>query len=49
MLLYQRTGTKPEMSDRILQRKLDTVRASGAEVLSTSNPGGAAWSCEEVV
>jgi glycolate oxidase iron-sulfur subunit len=31
--------TKPEMSDMILQRKLDTVRASGAEVLVTSNPG----------
>jgi glycolate dehydrogenase iron-sulfur subunit len=31
--------TKPEMSDRILQRKLDTVHASGAEVLVTSNPG----------
>ena len=31
--------TKPEMSDLILQRKLDTVRASGAEVLVTSNPG----------
>lgn len=31
--------TKPEMSDRILQRKLDTVRASGAEILVTSNPG----------
>jgi len=30
---------KPEMSDRILQRKLDTVRASGAQVLVTSNPG----------
>jgi glycolate oxidase iron-sulfur subunit len=30
---------KPEMSDRILQRKLDTVRASVAEVLVTSNPG----------
>ena len=30
---------KPEMSDRILQRKLDTVRASGADVLVTSNPG----------
>ncbi|OGU18310.1 MAG: lactate dehydrogenase [Geobacteraceae bacterium GWC2_53_11] len=30
---------KPEMSDRILQRKLDTVRASGAEILVTSNPG----------
>ena len=31
--------TKPDMSDRILQRKLDTVRASGADVLVTSNPG----------
>jgi len=31
--------SKPEMSDRILQRKLDTVRASGAQVLVTSNPG----------
>ncbi len=31
--------TKPEMSDRILQRKLDSVRASGAEILVTSNPG----------
>ncbi|NTV48242.1 MAG: (Fe-S)-binding protein [Geobacteraceae bacterium] len=31
--------TKPEMSDMILQRKLDTVRASGAEILVTSNPG----------
>ena len=31
--------TKPEMSDLILQRKLDTVRASGADVLVTSNPG----------
>ncbi len=31
--------TKPEMSDRILQRKLDTVRNSGAEILVTSNPG----------
>ena len=30
---------RPEMSDRILQRKLDTVRRSGAEVLVTSNPG----------
>lgn len=30
---------KPEMSDRILQRKLDTIRATGAEVLVTSNPG----------
>ena len=30
---------KPEMADRILQRKLDTVRASGAEILVTSNPG----------
>ncbi len=31
--------TKPEMSDRILQRKLDTVRQSGADILVTSNPG----------
>ena len=30
---------KPEMSDRILQRKLDMVRASGADILVTSNPG----------
>jgi len=30
---------RPEMSDRILQRKLDTIRATGAEVLVTSNPG----------
>ena len=30
---------KPEMADLILQRKLDTVRRSGAEVLVTSNPG----------
>jgi len=30
---------KPEMSDRILQRKLDSVRASGARVVVTSNPG----------
>lgn len=31
--------TRPEMSDRILQRKLDTVRLSGADILVTSNPG----------
>jgi len=30
---------KPEMSDRILRRKLDNIAASGAEVLVTSNPG----------
>ena len=30
---------RPEMSDRILKRKLDTIRATGAEVLVTSNPG----------
>jgi len=30
---------KPEMSDQILKRKLDTIRATGAEVLVTSNPG----------
>jgi glycolate oxidase iron-sulfur subunit len=29
----------PEMSDKILQRKLDNIAASGAEVLVTSNPG----------
>ncbi len=28
-----------EMSDKILQRKLDNIRASGAELLVTSNPG----------
>ncbi|MFZ2949310.1 MAG: (Fe-S)-binding protein [Desulfuromonadaceae bacterium] len=31
--------SKPEMADRILERKLDTVRASGADLLVTSNPG----------
>jgi len=31
--------TKPEMSDQILKCKLDAVRASGAEILVTSNPG----------
>ncbi len=30
---------RPEMSDLILKRKLDTIRASGAQVLVTSNPG----------
>ncbi|MDD2365481.1 MAG: (Fe-S)-binding protein [Desulfuromonadaceae bacterium] len=30
---------RAEMSDRILQRKLDTLRDSGAELLVTSNPG----------
>ncbi|MDO9308723.1 MAG: (Fe-S)-binding protein, partial [Deltaproteobacteria bacterium] len=30
---------RPEMSDRILKRKLDTIRSSGAEVLVTGNPG----------
>jgi glycolate oxidase iron-sulfur subunit len=30
---------KPEMSDRILRRKLDNIRASGAGVLVTGNPG----------
>ncbi len=30
---------KPGMSDLILQRKLDSIRASGAEVLVTGNPG----------
>ncbi len=30
---------QPEMSDMILQRKLDSIRESGAQVLVTSNPG----------
>lgn len=30
---------RPEMSDLILKRKLETIRASGAEVVVTSNPG----------
>lgn len=30
---------KPEMSDHILKRKIDTVRTSGAELLVTGNPG----------
>jgi glycolate oxidase iron-sulfur subunit len=30
---------RPEMSDRILGRKLDNIRASGAQVLVTGNPG----------
>jgi glycolate oxidase iron-sulfur subunit len=30
---------EPEMSDRILKRKLDNIAASGAEVLVTGNPG----------
>jgi glycolate oxidase iron-sulfur subunit len=30
---------RPEMSDLILQRKLDSIRASGAEAVVTSNPG----------
>jgi len=30
---------RPEMADRILKRKLDTIRASGAKVVVTSNPG----------
>jgi glycolate oxidase iron-sulfur subunit len=30
---------RPEMSDRILRRKLETIRATGAEVLVTGNPG----------
>ena len=30
---------RPEMSDRILKRKLDNIAASGAQVLVTSNPG----------
>jgi glycolate oxidase iron-sulfur subunit len=30
---------RPEMSDRILKRKLNNIAASGAQVLVTSNPG----------
>jgi len=30
---------RPEMSDRILKRKLNNIAASGAEVLVTGNPG----------
>jgi len=31
--------TKPEMADRILARKIDTIRATGADLLVTGNPG----------
>jgi glycolate oxidase iron-sulfur subunit len=30
---------KPEMADRILARKIDTIRATGAQLLVTGNPG----------
>jgi glycolate oxidase iron-sulfur subunit len=30
---------KPEMADLILHRKLDTIRATGADMVVTSNPG----------
>ncbi len=30
---------KPEMSDRVLRRKVANIKATGAEVLVTSNPG----------
>ena len=30
---------RPEMADRVLRRKLETIRKSGAEYLVTSNPG----------
>jgi glycolate oxidase iron-sulfur subunit len=30
---------QPEMADRVLQRKLDTIAASGAELVVTGNPG----------
>lgn len=30
---------KPEMSDRVLRRKVDNIKATGAEILVTSNPG----------
>jgi len=31
--------SKPEMSDRVLQRKVDNIRKTGADFLVTSNPG----------
>lgn len=33
------TLRQPEMADRILQRKLDTIAATGAQVVVTANPG----------
>ena len=30
---------KPEMSDRVLRRKVENIRATGAEMLVTGNPG----------
>ncbi|MBI5590225.1 MAG: (Fe-S)-binding protein [Deltaproteobacteria bacterium] len=33
------TIEKPEMADLILRRKLDTIRATGADVVVTGNPG----------
>ncbi len=30
---------KPELADLILHRKLDTIRATGADVVVTGNPG----------
>ena len=30
---------KPEMSDRVLRRKVENIRATGADVLVTANPG----------
>jgi len=30
---------KPEMADLILHRKLDTIRATGADAVVTGNPG----------
>ena len=30
---------KPEMSDRVLSRKLENIRKTGADYLVTSNPG----------
>ncbi len=31
--------TQPDMSARVLARKMGNVRASGAEVVATGNPG----------
>ena len=37
--VYYTQVAKPEMADRILARKIDTIRATGAELLVTGNPG----------
>lgn len=35
--------TQPEMADRLLRRKVAHIRASGAEVVATGNPGCLLW------